>query len=62
MVAHLCTLSPPRAFLCVGLRPLREPGQMVGSGDGGNGEGGGPHVVTLYSDKAAQCGEAPSSK
>lgn len=61
LITHLCTLStPPRVFLCVGLMPLREPGQMVGSGDGGNGEGGGPHVAILYSDKLCSVDEPPA--
>lgn len=62
LITHLCTLSPPRVLPCVGLMPLREPGQMVGSGDGGNGEGGEPHVVILYSDKLCSGEKPPSSK
>lgn len=60
LITHLCTLSPPRVLLRVGLILLREPGQMVGSGDGGNGEGGEPHVVILYSDKLCSVEKPPA--
>lgn len=53
-------VSPPRVLLCVSLILLREPGQMVSSGDGGNEEGGEPHVVILYSDRLCNVDKPPA--